>query len=173
MPLPKNLFSTTLMFLIKVQCLINIQSLNSNFYQHLFLLTFMQCLINMSSWIFIPTINKRAARILGTLEYVSSFLWHNKHHAVLKTYVLRYAPNAFIFSFGKINAIYNQYLSPTIFEEVRMQQQLENLFVYGNVVLLPKSISENCKSRCCYSLVTDRNKHISLYAGSITKVYFS
>ena len=57
---------------------------------------------------------------LDSIEwYVSSFLWHNKHHAVLKTYVLRYAPNAFIFSFGKINAIYNQYLSPTIFEEVR------------------------------------------------------
>ena len=51
-----------------------VQSLNSKSYQHVFFLNAVQCLINVNSWIFIPTINKRAARLLGTLEYLHMLL---------------------------------------------------------------------------------------------------
>ena len=87
-------------------------------------------------------------------------------------------PLCLYFFVRKINEATNnyQYLSSNIvYYREKSQQLKKTLFVYCNVfVLWPKSISENCKSRCCYSLlVTSRlccgDGLISLNAGMISQ----
>ena len=75
-------------------------------------------------------------------------------------------PLCLYFFFRKINATTNIYLPIYTIYIRRNSSCMENLFVYGNVVLLPKSISENCTRvlvvprRCCYSLLVTSRYHL-------------